>query len=129
MYMAINFDRMEMYSKEFSSIKSPDPLVSWSCEVTWNILDVVSLLPQGLWTLNLVKWWFNLRNLSPFIHTTLWTSGRVRSCDELKRFYINYRNTSGHQIWHGGYIQWGLSFCKNTWPFHRMSIVTLISLT
>ena len=56
MYMAINFDRIEMYSKEFSSIKSPDPLISWSCKVTSNILDVVSLLPQGLWTLNLAKW-------------------------------------------------------------------------
>ena len=56
MFMAINFSRVEIYNKEFSSIKSPDPLIMWSCKVTYNILAAVSVLQQSLWPLNLAKW-------------------------------------------------------------------------
>ena len=34
MSMAINFGRVGMCNKEFPSIKSPDPLITWSCKVT-----------------------------------------------------------------------------------------------
>ena len=30
MSMAINFDSVRIYTKEFPSIKSPDPLITWS---------------------------------------------------------------------------------------------------
>ena len=30
--MAINFE-VEMHNEEFPSIKSPDPLIKWPCEV------------------------------------------------------------------------------------------------
>ena len=48
MSMAINFGRVEIYNKEFPSIKSSDPLIALSCKVVQTILAAVSLLPQGL---------------------------------------------------------------------------------
>ena len=56
MSIAINFGRVEIYNEEFLSIKSPDPLITWSCKVTKNILAAQSLLPQGLWPLSVTKW-------------------------------------------------------------------------
>ena len=56
MSMAINFGRVEIYNKEFPSIKSSNPLITLSYKVTETILAAVSLLPQGLWPLNLAKW-------------------------------------------------------------------------
>ena len=47
MFMAINFGRVGIHNKEFSSIKSPDSLIPWSCKVKINILAAVSLPPQG----------------------------------------------------------------------------------
>ena len=48
MSTAINFCRVGIYNEEFPSIKSLDPLITWSCEVTYNILVVLALLRQGL---------------------------------------------------------------------------------
>ena len=33
MSMGINFGRVEIHNEEFPSIKSPDPLITWSCNV------------------------------------------------------------------------------------------------
>ena len=33
MSMAINFGRMGIFNEEFSYMKSPDPLIKWSCKV------------------------------------------------------------------------------------------------
>ena len=54
--MAINFGRVGVYNEGFSSIKSPDPLITWSCKLMKTILGAVLLLPQSLWPQNLGKW-------------------------------------------------------------------------
>ena len=71
MSMAINFGRVEIYNKEFPSIKSSNPLITLSYKVTETILAAVSLLPQGLWPLNLAKWWLAIRKLNPLSQKTL----------------------------------------------------------
>ena len=53
---------------------------------------------QGLWSLNLARWWLAIRNFNPLSHTTLWTRSHVRLHDILKAFYLHYHNTHGHQI-------------------------------
>ena len=63
--MAFNIGRVAMYNKKFPSIKSSDPLISWSSKVTQNILAAVSLLPQGLWTLNLAERWLPTKKIQP----------------------------------------------------------------
>ena len=67
--MAFNIGRVAMYNKKFPSIKSSDPLISWSSKVTQNILAAVSLLPQGLWTLNLAERWLPTKKFNPLSHT------------------------------------------------------------
>ena len=56
MSVAVNFGRAGIYSEEFPSTKSPDPYITWFCKVTYNIIAVVSLVPQGLCSLNLARW-------------------------------------------------------------------------
>ena len=34
MFVAVIFGMVGIYNKEFPSIKSPDPLITWSCKVT-----------------------------------------------------------------------------------------------
>ena len=57
--------QVEIYNEQ---IKSPDPLIKWSCKVTWNMLIVVS----ELLSLNLAKWWLTIRNFNPLIHINTW---------------------------------------------------------
>ena len=45
--MAVSFGMVGIYNEEFPSIKSPDPLITWSCKVTEITLVAVSLLSQG----------------------------------------------------------------------------------
>ena len=60
------------------------------------ILAAVLPLPQGLWPLNLTKWWPTIRNFNPLNHATLLTRGLVMSRDELKTFYHLYHSTYGY---------------------------------
>ena len=41
-----------VYIEELPSIKSQDPLITWSCKVRRQIKYVI---PQSLWSLNLVR--------------------------------------------------------------------------
>ena len=52
MTMVINVGRVGIYDEEFPSIKSPDPLITWTCKGMKNVSAAVSLLPQGLWPQN-----------------------------------------------------------------------------
>ena len=126
--MAITFRRVDIHSEKWSSIKSPNLLIKLFCKGIKNILAAVSLLPQGLWPLNVAKRWLTIRNLNPLNHTTLWTRGHVRSRDKSKIFYVHYHNTYGHQTWQGGCIQWGASIHKVTKTIWSRGLVILISL-
>ena len=55
MSIATNFARVGISNEDFLSIKSPHLLTTWSYKITQNIIAAVSLLPQGLWPLNLGK--------------------------------------------------------------------------
>ena len=47
--MAINFGSVGIYNMEFLSMKSQDPLITWSRKAMQIILAVVALVPYGLW--------------------------------------------------------------------------------
>ena len=55
MSMEISLARVGIYKEDSLSIKSPDPLIMWSCKATENILPALSLLSQGLWSLKLAR--------------------------------------------------------------------------
>ena len=48
--------RMETYLDGLLPIKSHDPLITWSCKITWQIKFFIFLLPKCLWPRNLAKW-------------------------------------------------------------------------
>ena len=58
----------------------------FSCSIT---TATRSMLPQGLWPLNLAKWWLNRRKFNTLSPKTFWTRGHVKSCDKLKAFYLH----------------------------------------
>ena len=55
--MATRLDRVMVYDKGPSCTKLNDSLIKWSYEITWQIENVISLIPQFLWTLILEEWW------------------------------------------------------------------------
>ena len=71
MSMTISFGRVWIYKEELSSIKSSDPWIKWFCKVSQNNLAAVSLLPQGLWLLNLAKGLLTIRNVNQLSHKKL----------------------------------------------------------
>ena len=88
-------------------MKSPDPLITWSCKVTKNIVAAVSLLPQVLVYCKKLQ---SIKSHNPF---NMW------SRDELRTFYLHYHNTYCHQTWQVHNIQWHMS--------HKLSCMTLWS--
>ena len=56
MLMATKLGRVVTYDEETSPIMSDDPLIMWSCEVTWQIETLISPLPKDLWLPNMADW-------------------------------------------------------------------------
>ena len=86
--MGFSFGRVGIYNEKFPSIMPPNPLITWSCKITYIVLAAVSLLPLDLWPPNWAKWGLNIRNFYPLSHEILSACGHVRSFEKLKTFYF-----------------------------------------
>lgn len=49
------------YRQRLPIIKLHDPLITWSCEITWQIKNVVSSAPQCMRPTNLAMLWHRMR--------------------------------------------------------------------
>ena len=67
---------MVTYKEGLSSIRSQDPLAMWSCKVTWEMKYVISVLPQGLWSLNFARLWINIRGFHAKSHAIFYEAKR-----------------------------------------------------
>ena len=54
-----------------------DPLITWSREVTWQIENLISPLPQGLSPPNMAVWGLMVRGTYLWIHMTFWQRGEL----------------------------------------------------
>ena len=63
--MVIKLGKVVSYLKGFPHIKSHYPLSTWLHEVAWQMKYVISLLPQGLWLLDVARWWLIMRGFQP----------------------------------------------------------------
>ena len=54
--------KMVIHYKKPQPIKSHNPLNTWSCEVTWQIKNILSPLPQYLWPPNLAGWLHTMKS-------------------------------------------------------------------
>ena len=46
-------------------IKLYDHIITWFCEITWQTKNIVSPLPQCLWSQKLAGWWLTLSDFYP----------------------------------------------------------------
>ena len=53
-------------------IKSNEPLITCSCEITWQTKIIISPLWQCLWPPNVEVWWLTLRGSYPQSHMIIW---------------------------------------------------------
>ena len=58
--MATKLGRMVICLDRLLPIESHGLLIMWSCEITWQT-KTISPLPQCLWLLKLIGWWYTLR--------------------------------------------------------------------
>ena len=96
-------------------LKLLDPLITWSCDITWQTRNV-SPLPQWLWPQNLARWWFTMRVFYPLSHMTILSRRLARWGDKLKSLYIHYHNAYGYQTWQGEESQkalWSRGFTRS----------------
>ena len=65
--LAIKLGSMENYLDGLLSIKWHDPLITFSCKITWHTKTIISPLPLFLWPWppNLAGWWLTLRGSYP----------------------------------------------------------------
>ena len=61
--MAIKFGRILTYINELVPIKSYDTLITWSCEIPFQIKTFISPPTQCLWPPNMVRCWHTFRGL------------------------------------------------------------------
>ena len=114
--MTTKSGRVVAYNEELPSIKSQDHLFMGFCTVTWQI-KYISLLPQGLWPLNLV---ITITGFHAKSYTTLWTLGHTRILDKLNTLYLFYYKDSGHWMGQGGDLLWEASTNKITQLFKHV---------
>ena len=55
MPMATKLGWIIIYLDGLLPIKSHDPLITWSCKITWQAKIIISSLPQYLWPQNLAE--------------------------------------------------------------------------
>ena len=71
LHKATKLGRMVAYLYGLLLIKSQDPLIKWSYEITWQTKTIISLLLQCLRLSSMAGWWFNLRLLPIKSHDPL----------------------------------------------------------
>ena len=120
--MAIELGRMVTNLERLQQIMLLYPLVTWSCEITWQTKIITSPLPQYLWPPNLAEWWLTFRSSYPWCYYTLWSHGLVSSRDKLKQLYLDYHSAYGHQTWQDDVKPWAASTYNVTLPFSHMAL-------
>ena len=82
---------MVTYLDGLLPIKSRDPYITWTCNITWQTKVTISPLLSSL----------TLKDSYP-CYSTLWSCDLARSCNQLKLLYLHLHDAYGHQIWQAG---------------------------
>ena len=70
MYMAAKHYRMVTNLEGLLPMVLLDPLITWSCGITWQTKTIFPL-PQCLWPQNLIRWWLSSSVFYLFSHITI----------------------------------------------------------
>ena len=93
-------------------------LKTLSHKVTSHIKYIISLLLQGLWPLNMARWWLTMRDFHASSQTTLYKHDLWKFWYKSKTFYLLYHNAWIQRL----NLESGSSNHKLTWPFKRVVI-------
>ena len=101
-----------------------DPLVTWSCEVTWQIENLISSLPQTLWPPNMVGWELMVRGTHLWSHMILWqrnTSSLTRPMAMKIGNLVTYGEVNAPRKWHIPPTNWSRDKLKANYFFLQMA--------
>ena len=87
--------RVVTYHEDFLTIKWHDTLFTLSCEITWQTINAISLLPEWLWPPNFTAGWqLMLKGSYSQRNITVSSRGLRRSRDKVKRLYFHYHSAT-----------------------------------
>ena len=101
-----------------SSLNSLNTLKMCSCEVTWQIINVIASLSQCLLSSKLPGWWHTTRNSHPKIHMTFQCCF-LRLRDKLT--YLYFQRTHWQQNGQGTDLPWEVPNIIATWLFDHVT--------
>ena len=87
MPMGTKLDRVVTYHEGIPPIKSRDPLITWSCEITRQTKTITNS------TTRLAVGSYQKR------HMNVLSRGLAKLRDKLKPLYVHYQSAFGHQTW------------------------------
>ena len=88
--------------------------------LTFVFFKIMSPLPQCLSSLNLVGWWFTIRDFHRLSHMTIWSYGLEKSPEKLNMLYLHYHSACNHQTWQGGDLPEVAPTDKVVWPIDHV---------
>ena len=114
--MATKLGRMITYLDSLLPLKSQDPLITWSCEITWQTkLLYIHVVLQSYVTNDHQTWQGgDIPWRAPTHKLISQWRGFVRSRDMLKTLRLCLHSSNGHQVWQGGDLPWLTSTHKFT---------------
>ena len=120
--MAPKLGRVETYLERFQPIKLHNPLTMWPCKITWQIKNIVSLLPTCLWPPKLTEWWLILRGSFPYRHMTL---NKVVFVVDFRDNLKNYISLLSQDLWPlklAACWLWGKDSARKRLSRHRLVV-------
>ena len=89
MPIATTNGRVVIYLNRLVFMKLHDPLITWSCEIMWQTKIIIPILPEYLWTQNLVGYWITLGVLYPWSHCIDMWSCKVTWQTKIIKYPLN----------------------------------------
>ena len=95
-------------------------LVTWSCEIVWQTITIISLLSQYLWSQNLEGWWLPWLPFTfyffPNNHVMAWffdITWQTKNISPLQQSLWSQNLTDDNLLW-------VISTQKNPWPYNQV---------
>ena len=107
--------RMITYFDGLLAIRSHDPWIMWSCEITWQTKLYIYVYGHQTWQDGNLSWW-----IPAYKVMTFWSRGLDRLRDQLKSLHLHYHSVYGHQTWQDGNLPWWARTHKATWPIDHV---------
>ena len=121
-------DRVVTYLEALLPILTQDPLIKWSCRITWKTKSTIFPLQLRQWPINLKGWWITLRasyhNIKSYYRVysrkieRLGIGRFVKKCPFWKKTFLNLKQTSKKQLPMKRVFDFHVPFFQTNLPFY-----------